>query len=129
MHSASGMRTGVCLEPAVLDCHPVRLECRCVPHLNRRTDALADRPAATGAGTWFALISEVLCSDSLKYNAWRSIMIPHTITDYLERNLARYSVMPHPAAYTAQEEAAAAHVPGHAWAKAVVCVADDQLIL
>src|SRR5262249_4495009 len=35
----------------------------------------------------------------------------------------------HPAAYTAQGEAAAAHVPGRDWAKTVVCLADDQPIL
>jgi Ala-tRNA(Pro) deacylase len=56
-------------------------------------------------------------------------MIPTSISDYLNRNGARYSVMPHPAAYTAQQEAAAAHVPGKEWAKAVVCFADEQPIL
>lgn len=56
-------------------------------------------------------------------------MIPSAITDYLERNRARYSVMSHPEAFTAQEEAAAAHVHGNEWAKAVVCFADDQPIL
>jgi Ala-tRNA(Pro) deacylase len=56
-------------------------------------------------------------------------MIPSSIADYLERNHARYTVMPHPEAFTAQEEAAAAHVPGNEWAKAVVCFADDQPIL
>jgi Ala-tRNA(Pro) deacylase len=56
-------------------------------------------------------------------------MIPSTVSEYLERNHARYSLLPHPTAYTAQEEAAAAHVPGHEWAKTVVCFADDQPIL
>lgn len=56
-------------------------------------------------------------------------MIPSSISDYLDRNQARYSVMSHPTAYTAQEEAAATHVPGGEWAKAVVCMADDQPIL
>jgi Ala-tRNA(Pro) deacylase len=56
-------------------------------------------------------------------------MIPSSISDYLERNHARYSVVSHPEAFTAQEEAAAAHVPGSEWAKAVVCFADDQPIL
>ncbi len=32
----------------------------------------------------------------------------------------------HRAAFTAQEEAAAAHVPGKAWAKTVVCLARRQ---
>jgi len=56
-------------------------------------------------------------------------MIPSSISDYLHQNRAHYSVMPHAPAYTAQREAAAAHVPGHAWAKSVVCFADDQPIL
>src|SRR4029079_303426 len=56
-------------------------------------------------------------------------MIPPSITNYLEQNHARYSIIPHRPAYTAQEEAAAAHVPGAAWAKSVVCMADDELFL
>jgi Ala-tRNA(Pro) deacylase len=56
-------------------------------------------------------------------------MIPASITNYLEQKHARYSVIPHRPAYTAQEEAAAAHIPGAAWAKSVVCMADDELLL
>ena len=56
-------------------------------------------------------------------------MIPSSISDYLERQHASYSVTSHPDAYTAQEEAAAAHVSGYEWAKAVVCFADGQPIL
>jgi Ala-tRNA(Pro) deacylase len=56
-------------------------------------------------------------------------MIPVSITEYLDRNRARYSVMSHPVAYTAQEEAAVAHVPGSEWAKAVVCFADELPVL
>jgi Ala-tRNA(Pro) deacylase len=56
-------------------------------------------------------------------------MIPASVTNYLEQNHARYSVIPHRPAYTAQQEAAAAHVPGAAWAKSVVCMANDELIL
>jgi Ala-tRNA(Pro) deacylase len=56
-------------------------------------------------------------------------MIPPSISNYLERQHAQYTVTSHPDAYTAQEEAAAAHVPGQEWAKAVVCFADDQPIL
>ncbi len=52
--------------------------------------------------------------------------IPSSISRYLERSGAKYSVVEHPVAYTAQEEAAAAHVPGREWAKAVVCMVDDQ---
>src|SRR5262245_34675139 len=56
-------------------------------------------------------------------------MIPASVTNYLEQNHARYSIIPHRPAYTAQEEAAAAHIPGAAWAKSVVCKADDELFL
>jgi Ala-tRNA(Pro) deacylase len=56
-------------------------------------------------------------------------MLSHALSDYLARNHAQYSTMPHPVAFTAQEEAAAAHVPGIQWAKTVVCFADDQPIL
>lgn len=56
-------------------------------------------------------------------------MVPVSITEYLDRNQARYSVMSHPVAYTAQEEAAATHVPGGEWAKAVVCFADERPVL
>jgi Ala-tRNA(Pro) deacylase len=55
--------------------------------------------------------------------------IPASISEFLDRNQARYSLVPHPIAYTAQEEAAAAHVPGREWAKAVVCIADDHPVL
>lgn len=56
-------------------------------------------------------------------------MIPASVSDYLERHEARYSSVSHPTAYTAQEEAAAAHVPGQEWAKTVVCFVDEQPIL
>jgi Ala-tRNA(Pro) deacylase len=55
--------------------------------------------------------------------------IPASVSEYLDRNHARYSLVPHRTAYTAQEEAAAAHVSGREWAKAVVCMADDRPIL
>jgi Ala-tRNA(Pro) deacylase len=56
-------------------------------------------------------------------------MIPAAIAQYLDTNQARYSVLSHPIAFTAQREAAAAHVPGHEWAKTVVCFADDEPVL
>ena len=37
--------------------------------------------------------------------------IPASVSDVLDRHHARYSVLRHPVAYTAQEEAAAAQVP------------------
>lgn len=56
-------------------------------------------------------------------------MIPASISDYLDRNRARYSLLSHATAYTAQEEAAATHTPGDEWAKTVVCIADEQPVL
>lgn len=55
--------------------------------------------------------------------------IPVGISDYLARNHVDYTVIVHPVAYTAQQGAASSHVPGREWAKAVVCIADDQPIL
>ena len=54
--------------------------------------------------------------------------IAASIGDFLKRERIPYRTIVHPVAYTAQEEAAVAHVPGRQWAKTVVCVADDQLI-
>ena len=53
-------------------------------------------------------------------------MIPVAISEYLDRHHARYSLLTHPTAYTAQEEAAAAHVHGRKRAKTF---ADNQPIL
>ena len=39
-----------------------------------------------------------------------------------------YSVLPHKRALTARAEAAAAHVPGHDWAKVVECFVDGEPI-
>ena len=52
-------------------------------------------------------------------------MVPASISRYLDRNGVKFSVVQRPLAYTAQEEAAATHVPGREWAKAVVCMVDD----
>jgi Ala-tRNA(Pro) deacylase len=48
------------------------------------------------------------------------------IHDFLRDAQVAYTVMPHRAAFTAQEEAAAAHVPGRDWAKVVICVVDGR---
>jgi Ala-tRNA(Pro) deacylase len=53
-------------------------------------------------------------------------MVPASISRYLERHGVNFSVVEHSTAYTAQEEAAATHVPAREWAKAVVCLVDDQ---
>ena len=55
--------------------------------------------------------------------------VPQPITDFLMREGARYSTLAHPVAYTAQEESAAAHVPGRDWAKTVVCFAGHEPVL
>ena len=54
-------------------------------------------------------------------------MIPAPISEYLDRHHAQYSLLSHPTAYTAREEAAAAHIPGREWAKTVVCFDDDAI--
>jgi Ala-tRNA(Pro) deacylase len=56
-------------------------------------------------------------------------MVPASISHYLEQHGVKFSVVPHPVAYTAQEEAAVTHVPGREWAKAVVCMVDDVPVL
>jgi Ala-tRNA(Pro) deacylase len=55
--------------------------------------------------------------------------IPRSIERFLGDQHVAYAVLPHRAAYTAQEEAALAHVPGSRWAKTVACVADGHPIL
>ncbi len=53
--------------------------------------------------------------------------IPSSIAEFLQST--PYTVLTHRTAFTAQEEAAAAHVPGRQWAKTVVCFADEEPIL
>jgi Ala-tRNA(Pro) deacylase len=53
-------------------------------------------------------------------------MVPASISRYLEQHGVSFSVVTHPVAYTAQEEAAATHVSGREWAKAVVCMVDHR---
>ena len=52
-------------------------------------------------------------------------MVPASISRYLQQHGVKFSVVQHPLAYTAQEEAAVTHVPGREWAKAVVCMVDE----
>ena len=49
-----------------------------------------------------------------------------TIHEFLREAQVPYAVVPHPPAYTAQDEAAATHVPGRDWAKVVVCFIDGE---
>lgn len=52
--------------------------------------------------------------------------IPDRLKNFLDQNDVRYEVIEHAPAYTAQEEAQAAHVPGRRWAKTVVVLMDDE---
>jgi Ala-tRNA(Pro) deacylase len=51
-----------------------------------------------------------------------------SIYEFLRAAHVPYTVVPHPPAYTAQEEAAATHVRGRDWAKVVVCFLDGEPI-
>ena len=51
------------------------------------------------------------------------------LKQFLDGHKVKYVTVNHSAAYTAQELAALAHVPGREWAKTVVCMADDAPIL
>jgi Ala-tRNA(Pro) deacylase len=55
--------------------------------------------------------------------------IPRSIEQFLTEQHVPYSVISHRPAYTAQEEAAVAHIPGRQWAKTVACVADERPVL
>jgi Ala-tRNA(Pro) deacylase len=52
--------------------------------------------------------------------------IERSIAAFLQRNRIPFTTFAHPPAFTAQEQAAAAHVPGWHWAKSVVCIADGK---
>ena len=56
-------------------------------------------------------------------------MRPRSLEKFLRDARVPYTTFTHPEAFTAQDEAALSHVPGRSWAKVVVCVADDELIL
>lgn len=51
-----------------------------------------------------------------------------SIHEFLRESEVPYTVVPHRPAFTAQEEAAAPHVPGRDWAKVVICFVDDEPI-
>ena len=51
------------------------------------------------------------------------------IRDLLEQVQVPYTALAHQSAFTAQEEAAVAHISGRDWAKTVVCFADEEPIL
>ena len=56
-------------------------------------------------------------------------MRPRSLDLFLKEARVPYTTFRHAPAFTAQEEAAASHVPGRCWAKIVVCIADDVPIL
>lgn len=51
-----------------------------------------------------------------------------SVQEFLRRANVAYSVLPHPPAFTAQDEAALTDTPDRDWAKAVVCFADGEPI-
>jgi Ala-tRNA(Pro) deacylase len=51
------------------------------------------------------------------------------LKEYLDSNKVNYDVLTHEISYTAQDTAAAAHVPGKELAKSVVVSADDRFVL
>lgn len=51
-----------------------------------------------------------------------------SIHEFLRQAHVPYTVVPHRPAFTAQEEAAAMHVPGRNWAKVVICLVDGEPI-
>ena len=55
--------------------------------------------------------------------------IPASIERYVTTHGVPFTPIHHQAAFTAQEEAAATHVPGREWAKTVVCLADGKPLL
>jgi Ala-tRNA(Pro) deacylase len=54
---------------------------------------------------------------------------PRSLDTLLKQARIPYTTFRHPEAFTAQAEAAVSHVPGHSWAKVVVCFADDEPVL
>jgi len=48
------------------------------------------------------------------------------LRQFLEAHQVPFETIDHPLAFTAQEEAAASHVPGHAWAKTVAVMVDGS---
>jgi Ala-tRNA(Pro) deacylase len=54
---------------------------------------------------------------------------PRSLDESLKKAHVPFTAFQHPAAFTAQEQAAVSHVPGRSWAKTVVCLADSNPIL
>jgi Ala-tRNA(Pro) deacylase len=56
-------------------------------------------------------------------------MRPRAVDEFLRKARIPFTVFRHPAAFTAQRQAALSHVSGRSWAKTIVCFADDEPIL
>lgn len=56
-------------------------------------------------------------------------MRPRSLDLFLKEARVPFTTFRHAPAFTAQEEAAASHIPGRCWAKTVVCIADGAPIL
>lgn len=48
---------------------------------------------------------------------------------FLKKARVPFTAFRHPAAFSAQREAALSHVPGRSWAKTVICFADEEPVL
>ena len=55
--------------------------------------------------------------------------IAPSVHEFLTAEHVPFTTFTHRMAFTAQEEAAVAHVSGRTWAKTVVCFADDEAVL
>ncbi len=55
-------------------------------------------------------------------------MSAHKLTEFLDEHQIRYTTITHSPAFTAQEIAQAAHIPGGEFAKTVVVKVDDKLV-
>lgn len=53
-------------------------------------------------------------------------MRPRSLDDFLKRAHVPFTAFQHPAAFSAQQEAALSHVPGRSWAKTVICFANEE---
>lgn len=62
-------------------------------------------------------------------SATESPSVAPAVAQYLQAHGVSYAVIHHLPAHTASREAAAAHVRGREWAKAVACVADGRPVL
>ena len=83
----------------------------------------------TISSTLEAIVDELgrqLAGNGPKSGANAHSSVPLAVIRYLHEHGINYSVIHHNVAHTAKAEAAAAHVPRHEWAKAVVCLADGQ---